>query len=1082
MVSDLVETKLQQPNQHDGNDYVAPSAISTVLPGGAITLFASFAVIVIAGLFYLIERFEKEQQTNSLLRTAEEMSQSISNFRQFYSQEIVSRLKNSNINVTHDYESRDNAIPLPATMTIEYGKFLEHKGSGSGSRLYSSKPFPWRADRTLDEFAKVALERLENGNEKSFYRFETLQGKKYLRYATPVVMQESCVDCHNMHPETPFAPWYSGDVRGIQEILIERDSQSSHAAIEDQSFRNIVFFILSTFSIAFASILILAKRNRRAFSELKSLARLEQTERLQVVDAMKQVKEGLARHEAVLGSASDGIITIDENGVIETVNPAAELIFGYTSSEMRNNNVAMLMPSEHGEMHDNYLKNFLATGQSQIIGKGREVIGKRKDGNEFPMELSVSEVKLGDRKLFTGIVRDITERKQSEQALQQSEAQARQLSMVASHTDNAVIFTDHWGNIEWVNAGFTRISGYRLDEVVGKKPGTILQGPGTNRAVVEKISSAIKNRQGFKEELLNYHKNGEPYWISIEAHPILDEHGELLKFMAIERDITSERTHKQEIEQARIKAEEANNAKSRFLAMMSHEIRTPLNGVIGTLGLLRETDLTSEQKKFVETGRHSAENLLTIINDILSFSKLEAGKDELETSVFNLGSLVESVREVLSTKAKEKSISLTTVINADVPEYVEGDAGRIRQVLLNLASNAVKFTDQGEVRLEVSSAGVTVNNAHNLRFTVTDTGVGISTENQRKLFNEFWTMSSSYNMTGTGLGLAISKNLVKLMSGHIDMKSAAGKGSSFWFEIPLKTPSQSDISNIISSKSAQENQRKSNQLKLRGRILLAEDNPTNQMIAVAMLKSCGLRVDTVGNGLEAVEAIKTRPYDIILMDIGMPEMDGIEATQHIRDLEGAASSIPIIAMTAHVMKGDREKILSQGLDDYISKPVTKDELIACIENWLTMKNTRPNQSTHAKPVEDPNTSKRDIIDSDKLEQLFRDTNHENTAALVDAFINEMKARLEKILMARKENDLDVMVQESHALKSCSASYGADRLSSMAAELESAGLNNASQAAMDIADQMPEVVHKTRSELLAYIVTSISSQQKMQQPS
>ncbi|TNF94372.1 MAG: PAS domain S-box protein [Gammaproteobacteria bacterium] len=1063
-----MDTNQQKLSEDINTEFIAPNPVGANMPGGVITVFVIFAVVVTVGLFILIDRFEDEQHRNSLLRTAEEMSRSISNFRQFYSQEIVAKLKESDTRITHDYKTLENAIPLPATMTIEFGKFLEQKGSGSSSRLYSKKPFPWRIDRTIDNFGSVALKLLSNTDEKSFYRLETIHGKEYLRYATPVVMLDSCVDCHNQHPESPFNEWKTGDVRGIQEILIERGSESIFPAYKNGAFKDIVIFISTAFSIALAFIFILVKRNSRAFIDLKHLANLEKSERRQVVTAMDRVKEGLARHQAVLNGANEGIITIDENGDIETVNPAVEKIFGFSSGELQGRNLDFLIPPKHSTSNNSYLADYHRTGHNKIIGKDREVIGIRKDGLEFPMELSVSEVNFGDRRLFTGIVRDITERKRAEQALRDSEAQARQLSMVASRTDNAVIFADKQGYIEWVNDGFTRISGYTLDEVKGKTPGSVLQGPDTDQEVVKKMSTAIKSGQSFQEEILNYNKNGDPYWVSIEAQTILDEKGELVQFMAIERNITQDKAHKQELEQARIKAEEANNAKSRFLAMMSHEIRTPLNGVIGTLGLLHETRLTNKQKKFVETGRYSAENLLTIINDILSFSKLEAGKDELEISLFEMRSLVESVKEVLSTKAYEKPITLTTIIDANVPEYLEGDAGKIRQVLLNLASNAVKFTDRGEVRIEASLSTDDTGEKNRLQFTVTDTGVGISSEDQENLFDEFWTMSPNYHTTGTGLGLAISRNLVELMSGHIEMTSSQGKGSCFWFEIPVQVPSDDTISNAIASKTSEDESSNADHINLKGRILLAEDNPANQMIGVAMLKNFGLQVDTVGNGLEAVEAVQARPYDIVLMDIGMPEMDGIEATQHIRRLKGRPSKIPVIAMTAHVMKGDREKILSQGLDDYISKPVNRTELLACLKSWLIPTSNQMNARVVSSSSSNSTAVEETTLDFNKLEQLFNDTNHEITPALVDAFLNEMKVRLENILHARNMNDLGEITHESHALKSCAASYGANRLSSLAAKLELAGRNNATREAMDIVNSMPTVIESTREALITYV--------------
>ena len=1067
---DSAETRTRpftdKTERQDDNVAITRNPIDSIVPGGVISLFILFAVSVSIGLVLLIERYEGAQYRDSLLRTAAESSQSITNFRLFYSREIVSRLKGSNITITHDYQQHEHAIPLPATMSIEFGKFLEETGGDSAFRLFSGKPFPWRTDRRLDDFEVQALQYMQANPGETYHRIETLDDKEYLRFATPVIMQESCVNCHNNHPESPFLEWQVGDVRGVQEILLQSNPGAVMPGESNRSFQNIIIFIITAFSIALASIFLLAKRNRLAFANVERLARLEQQERKETSAAMIRVKEALARHKAVLDNASDGIITIDDKGLIETANPAAEKIFGYTLDELKGRNVAVLMPLPDAVKHDRNIHNYLKTGISGIIGIGRELTGRRKHGEEFSMELSVSEVMLGERRLFTGIVRDITERKQAEVALRESEAQARQLSIVASRTDNAVVLTDHQGRIEWVNDGFTRISGYRLDEVIGKTPGSILQGEQSDPQVVAAMSEAIRRNEGFKEEVINYSRDGIPYWIAIEAQPIFDEHGKVVQFMAIERDITSDKAQKQELERARIKAEEANHAKSRFLAMMSHEIRTPLNGVLGTLGLLRDTPLTEEQKKFVETGRYSAENLLAIINDILSFSKLEAGKDELEPTVLQPHSLVDSVREVLLPRSLEKSIGLSIHTDSNIPPHLTGDAGKIRQVLLNLASNAVKFTAHGEVRIDTTLLSQH-NDEYRLRFMVSDSGVGIAPEDQQSLFEEFWTMSPAYHTSGTGLGLAICRNLVDIMSGSIDMESTLGKGSRFWFDIPLTIATAAAIEEARGA-TDREQQDSEKPVQLKGRILLAEDNPANQMIGIGMLKRFGLQVDTAGNGLEAVEAIQTRPYDLVLMDIGMPEMDGIEATHKIRQLHGDCANIPVIAMTAHVMKGDREEILSQGLDDYICKPVNAGELAACMQRWLSPQSGENGAIVMTAADNVTDSEENAILDSAILEQLFEDTGHELAPTLVDVFVKELDSRLENILQAAHSSDSRQLTQESHALKSCAASYGATRLSKLAATLEEHGHDHGSNKAKEALDSMASVVKMTREKISAYL--------------
>jgi CheY-like chemotaxis protein/anti-sigma regulatory factor (Ser/Thr protein kinase) len=321
--------------------------------------------------------------------------------------------------------------------------------------------------------------------------------------------------------------------------------------------------------------------------------------------------------------------------------------------------------------------------------------------------------------------------------------------------------------------------------------------------------------------------------------------------------------------------------------------------------------------------------LLTIISDILDYSKMEAGKLDFETTTFDIAELVHSVIDTFSLRCEEKGITLLSELESSLPGFVTGDPARTRQVLVNLVGNAIKFTDDGEIRVSVKLDSL--DDRHTvLEFRVDDAGSGIEPENQARLFEEFWSGDTSAHrgLVGTGLGLSICKRLVKMMDGEIGVNSVPGKGSLFWFRIPFGTASADALT-------AETTDAEDVPQQLSGRILLAEDNPTNQMIVQTMLQKLGLNVDVVGNGIEAVDAIKARPYDVVLMDIAMPEMGGIEATQRIRDLKSDKAQIPLIALTAHAMRGDREKFLAEGLDDYLEKPVTRATLAVCLSRWLS---------------------------------------------------------------------------------------------------------------------------------------------------
>ncbi|MGH2809306.1 MAG: ATP-binding protein [Actinomycetota bacterium] len=435
--------------------------------------------------------------------------------------------------------------------------------------------------------------------------------------------------------------------------------------------------------------------------------------------------------------------------------------------------------------------------------------------------------------------------------------------------------------------------------------------------------------------------DGTPVWVIANLTFLRDAQGNPMHWMGQFQDITKLKELEFNLQASRDQALSASRSKSDFLATMSHEIRTPMNAVIGMTGLLLDTDLDDQQQEYAATVRTAGEALLQIINDILDFSKIEAGKMSLEETDFDPRRVVEEVIEILAPRAQEKGLELAGSAGGPVPAALYGDPGRLRQILTNLVSNAVKFTERGRVEVrfrvvEPLSGGAVV------RFEVADTGPGISPEDQSQLFLSFQQLDSSATRRhgGTGLGLAISKRLVELMAGKIGVESIPGEGSTFWVEVPLKKSAVDSIqpqpAKQIRARTPEASNPANGGRKPRaGRILVAEDNTVNQLVAKRMLEKLGYGADVVANGLEALEALERIDYALVLMDCQMPEMDGYEATRRLRSSKSPVGRTPVVAMTAAALKGDREKCLAAGMDDYIAKPVRGEDLEAVLKRWLS---------------------------------------------------------------------------------------------------------------------------------------------------
>ncbi len=790
------------------------------------------------------------------------------------------------------------------------------------------------------------------------------------------------------------------------------------------------------------------------------------------IEAARIQAERLGR--SLLDNSAVGIFYGSPDRMILEANGRASAMFGYTPEEMRGQSFRLIHLSD--EHFRNFAPQYASFARSQFTSI--DFPFRRKDGSilwckAFGTPLDADD---GDKGRVWTLL-DIT-------ALREAQALARRLSRAVEQTSTSVVMTDLQGDITFVNQGFCRTTGYEEREVVGKNP-RILKSGDMPAAVYEEMWATLTHGRQWRGELQNRRKNGEIFWESAVISPVTDEEGNITHYVAVKEDITERKRAEEQLqayaavmeasnralEQSNRRAEQAAQAKSEFLANMSHEIRTPMNGVIGMTGLLLDTDLTPEQRKYAEIVRFSAESLLMLINDILDFSKIEAHKLDLEMLDFDLGTVVEEVAEMLAVRSHEKQLRLVCLIDPEIPAQVRGDPGRLRQILLNLGGNAVKFTHQGEVRIDVNLKA-RVNRQVTVRMRVTDTGIGIPADKIAGLFSPFTQAdgSTARKFGGTGLGLAICKQLAEMMGGQIGVESEEGKGSTFYCdvmfeELPVTDLAEAQPMNLdglrvlvvddhdanrllvttllktwgcrfaeaagtraaMAAMAAAAEEREPFQVALldmhmpdgdgielgrmirqtdavgatalilmtslgehgdlrglkeigfRGyltkpvrriqlrqclvsavsgetwpadvnttnaavdhrmtdvgesvRVLVAEDNPINQEVALTILRKHGIRADAVANGREALMALENVPYDMVLMDLQMPEMDGLEATRNIRDRTSRVinRSVPIIAMTANVMKVDEDRCWEAGMDDFLPKPVQPSELLRRID-------------------------------------------------------------------------------------------------------------------------------------------------------
>ncbi len=770
----------------------------------------------------------------------------------------------------------------------------------------------------------------------------------------------------------------------------------------------------------------IAERTEELVSANAELRR-EAIERWYAEEALRESEE---RYRNFFATSQDGVFMTSQDGQFIDVNAAALKMLGYS-------------PGEREEALLKSVTDFYANPEERAAHVA--LVSELGLSKEYPVDLRkadgtilatlVTTVPRRDSKGtiigFQGSIRDITERKRSEEILRNT---VQRFHTILSSLYSGVLIVTEEGTIEFANQAFcdmfdltespASLNGLTASEMLERMFG-VYADPGNT---LGRITEIVANQLPVKGEEVAI-RGDRTYLVDFVP---LRVNGKSCGRLWHHTDITERKMTEERVNEMARRAEAASAAKSEFLANMSHEIRTPLNAVLGMLDLTLDSNLDEKQRERVLVAKSAADALLALLNDILDFSKIEAGKLDLVETDFSVRSLLHNTESLLDVWAQDKMLNLTSSVDANVPVAVRGDPNRLRQILLNLGYNAVKFTDHGAIAILVDVHEQMPDEVL-LHFAVSDTGIGLPPHKVNSIFDRFSQADSSATRKygGSGLGLAISSQLVAAMGGYLWVESEAGKGSTFHFTVRFR---QAESADPMTPENRQDTAAK---VDLAGmKVLLVEDNIFNQAVAVEVLKKQGCKVTVASNGREAVEAFHAQTFDVILMDLQMPEMDGFEATRIIRSGE-TSDRIPIIAQTAHAFTEDRDRCMKAGMDEHISKPINVTELLRILARFRRSRGhagRAAGLSSYGLDYRECPRSDADAFDNNALlERLGGD--EEALKEILDLFCEQIPGMLKDLCAAVQAEDWERLASLSHSLKGASWNLGAHALADLAAELE-----------------------------------------------
>jgi PAS domain S-box-containing protein len=769
----------------------------------------------------------------------------------------------------------------------------------------------------------------------------------------------------------------------------------------------------------------------------------------------KQIEESDERNKLIMNSALDAIVIIDKHGKIIYWNPSAERIFGWSHDDVVTQPLSdIIIPSRMRDGHNTGMMRRLVSEERRMLDRLLELPAQNKNGDEFPVEIYVICFEQEDEKYYCGFIKDISERKNNEEILKLQEEKYRN---IIANMNLGLLEVDLNDTIIYANQSFCEMSGFNLDELKGKTAADLFVLENHKKIVSEKNEKRKSHESdGYELEVKN--KNGQNRWWFISGAPNYNDRGQLIGSIGIHLDISEQKLLEKELAKAKSFAEAAAKAKELFLANMSHEIRTPLNVIIGMIRQLTKEQLTEDQHFYINQSASSAKHLLTILNNVLDVAKIESGDMEILENAFSPSALLYNVHSIMYSQAAEKNLKFKLNASPEMKSVLVGDDTRLRQVLINLVGNSIKFTQEGSIMLNAEV--VSESDTHQtILFEVIDTGIGMSPDFIARIFDKFSQEQNESNRRyeGTGLGMTISNDLIRLMGGQLGVDSIKSAGTTFSFQLTFKI---GDPNLLIAS-----NQQITQNIFKGCKALLVEDNEMNRFIAIQSLDYLGFETTEAENGKVAIDLVKQNTYDIILMDIQMPVMDGVEATIYVRETLGLKT--PIVALTANAFKHDIELYLHKGMNDFITKPYDEQDFFQKINHVLSIYREKSIANPLENHVMNDGTLPEKLYDLTQLEQISRG-NDAFVQKMVSIFINQTHESLVAIEKNIEEKTFENISRIAHKIKPSIDQMGIiflknDIRALESYKMESGSIQEFTQLAQHVGNVLKAVLKKLKSD-------------------